>query len=193
MPHVFRLTAILTLLGIAFASALIWATSESGAHFMSTELKATMAEHEQSLKERRAEGNEQIHRFAALDATAPELVSFAKPHPIEEPAKKKATKRKAAPKKKATKKKATKKKATKKKATKKKATKKKATKKKATKKATKKASKKKAAKKAKAVIETFLPNVVIASDDNASKYLIQSYYKNADLPFFMDSSSLSIL
>lgn len=37
------------------------------------ELKTNMAEHEQSLKEKRAEGNEQLHRFAALDATAQKL------------------------------------------------------------------------------------------------------------------------
>jgi ABC-type uncharacterized transport system substrate-binding protein len=41
---------------------------------------------------------------------------------------------------------------------------------------------KSAALKAKAVIEKFKPDVVIASDDNASKYLIVPYYKNADLP-----------
>lgn len=45
------------------------------------------------------------------------------------------------------------------------------------------ASKKKAALDAKAFIETFNPDVVIASDDNASKYLIMPYYKNAALPF----------
>ena len=43
--------------------------------------------------------------------------------------------------------------------------------------------KKKAALNAKAIIESFKPDVVIASDDNASKYLIQPYYKNAQLPF----------
>ncbi|MDQ6953954.1 MAG: ABC transporter substrate binding protein, partial [Mariprofundaceae bacterium] len=36
---------------------------------------------------------------------------------------------------------------------------------------------------AKALIETFKPDVVIASDDNASKYLIAPYYKDADMPF----------
>jgi hypothetical protein len=41
---------------------------------------------------------------------------------------------------------------------------------------------KSAALKVKAVIEKFKPDVVIASDDNASKYLIVPYYKNADLP-----------
>ncbi|MCP4130268.1 MAG: hypothetical protein GY754_04735 [bacterium] len=36
---------------------------------------------------------------------------------------------------------------------------------------------------AKALIESLKPAVVIASDDNASKYLVQPYYKDADLPF----------
>jgi len=36
---------------------------------------------------------------------------------------------------------------------------------------------------AKNLIETFQPDVVIACDDNASKYLIMPYYKDADLPF----------
>ncbi|MBL4774886.1 MAG: hypothetical protein JKY87_02350 [Mariprofundus sp.] len=36
---------------------------------------------------------------------------------------------------------------------------------------------------AKALIESLQPDVVIASDDNASKYLIAPYYKDADLPF----------
>lgn len=45
------------------------------------------------------------------------------------------------------------------------------------------AFKKQAAKKAKAVIDSFKPDVVIASDDNASKFLIVPYYKNARLPF----------
>ncbi|MFQ5518963.1 MAG: hypothetical protein ACE5E3_03070, partial [Mariprofundus sp.] len=36
---------------------------------------------------------------------------------------------------------------------------------------------------AKALIESLKPDVVIASDDNASKYLIAPYYKNADIPF----------
>lgn len=40
-----------------------------------------------------------------------------------------------------------------------------------------------AALKAKAVIEQFQPDVVIASDDNASKYLIKPFYKDAPLPF----------
>jgi ABC-type uncharacterized transport system substrate-binding protein len=42
--------------------------------------------------------------------------------------------------------------------------------------------KRQAALKAKALIESYQPDVLIASDDNASKYLIQPYYKNADLP-----------
>ncbi|MFC1621382.1 ABC transporter substrate-binding protein [Candidatus Omnitrophota bacterium] len=43
--------------------------------------------------------------------------------------------------------------------------------------------KKQAALEAKALIEEFKPDVVIASDDNASKYLIEPYYKDKDLPF----------
>ncbi|MHC4887734.1 MAG: ABC transporter substrate-binding protein [Planctomycetota bacterium] len=43
--------------------------------------------------------------------------------------------------------------------------------------------KKEAALKAKALIETWKPDVVIASDDNASKYLIVPYFKDAELPF----------
>ena len=43
--------------------------------------------------------------------------------------------------------------------------------------------KKEAALKAKAIIEQFKPDVVIAADDNASKYLIVPYYKDATLPF----------
>ncbi len=43
--------------------------------------------------------------------------------------------------------------------------------------------KKEAALKAKAFIEGYAPDVVIASDDNAAKFLIQPYYKDADLPF----------
>jgi ABC-type uncharacterized transport system substrate-binding protein len=35
----------------------------------------------------------------------------------------------------------------------------------------------------KAEIEVFQPDVVIASDDNASKYVVMPYYKNASLPF----------
>ncbi len=43
--------------------------------------------------------------------------------------------------------------------------------------------KKKAAEKVKAEIDGFKPNVVIAADDNASKYVIVPYYKGKDLPF----------
>ena len=43
--------------------------------------------------------------------------------------------------------------------------------------------KKQAAMKAKAVIEQFKPDVVIATDDNASKYLIVPYYRGGELPF----------
>jgi len=43
--------------------------------------------------------------------------------------------------------------------------------------------KKEAASKAKAVIESYQPDVVIAADDNASKFLIVPYYKGKDLPF----------
>lgn len=43
--------------------------------------------------------------------------------------------------------------------------------------------KKAAALRVKDLIESWKPDVVIASDDNASKYLIAPYYKGADLPF----------
>jgi ABC-type uncharacterized transport system substrate-binding protein len=42
--------------------------------------------------------------------------------------------------------------------------------------------KRQAALKAKALIESYQPDVVIASDDNASKYLIRPYFRDADLP-----------
>ena len=42
---------------------------------------------------------------------------------------------------------------------------------------------KRAALEAKRLIDTLQPDVVIASDDNASKYLIVPYYKDADIPF----------
>ncbi len=45
------------------------------------------------------------------------------------------------------------------------------------------AFKKNAAQKAKKVIERFRPDVVIAADDNASKFLVKPYYKGANLPF----------
>jgi ABC-type uncharacterized transport system substrate-binding protein len=44
-------------------------------------------------------------------------------------------------------------------------------------------SKQLAAVRAKAEIESFKPDVVIACDDNAAKYLIEPFYKDADLPF----------
>ncbi len=43
--------------------------------------------------------------------------------------------------------------------------------------------KQQAALKAKALIEAWKPDIVIASDDNASKYLIAPYFKDSDLPF----------
>ena len=43
--------------------------------------------------------------------------------------------------------------------------------------------KKEAAEKAKALIEEYKPDVVIASDDNAAKYLIAPYYKDSEQPF----------
>ncbi len=45
------------------------------------------------------------------------------------------------------------------------------------------AFKKQAAVKAKRLIENFKPDVVIAADDNASKYIIKEYYKNSEIPF----------
>jgi ABC-type uncharacterized transport system substrate-binding protein len=44
-------------------------------------------------------------------------------------------------------------------------------------------SKKKAAEKARSMIGRFRPDLVIASDDNASKYLIVPFYKHSHLPF----------
>ena len=43
--------------------------------------------------------------------------------------------------------------------------------------------KEESARQAKSMIETWQPDVVIAADDNAAKYLIQPYYKDKDLPF----------
>lgn len=40
-----------------------------------------------------------------------------------------------------------------------------------------------AVQKAKSVIDSFAPDVVIAADDNASKYLIKPFYKDAKTPF----------
>lgn len=45
------------------------------------------------------------------------------------------------------------------------------------------ADKQNAALKAKAVIEEYGPDVVIATDDNAQKYLVVPFYLNGDLPF----------
>ncbi len=45
------------------------------------------------------------------------------------------------------------------------------------------AFKKRAALSAKAIINEWQPDIVVASDDNASKYLIVPYYKNAATPF----------
>lgn len=44
-------------------------------------------------------------------------------------------------------------------------------------------AKKEAALKAKELIESFQPDIVIVSDDNAVKYLVMPYYKDAELPF----------
>lgn len=52
-----------------------------------------------------------------------------------------------------------------------------------TKRNTEESFKEEAALKVKGVIEEFKPDVVIAADDNASKYLIVPYYKDSDLPF----------
>lgn len=43
--------------------------------------------------------------------------------------------------------------------------------------------KKQAALSAKAIIEEWQPDIVVTSDDNAAKYLIAPYYRDADLPF----------
>ena len=43
--------------------------------------------------------------------------------------------------------------------------------------------KKAAAQEAKALIESWQPDIVITADDNAAKYLIQPFYKDKDLPF----------
>lgn len=52
-----------------------------------------------------------------------------------------------------------------------------------TKRNTSEAFKESAALNVKAEIESFKPDVVIACDDNAAKYLIMPYYRNAELPF----------
>jgi ABC-type uncharacterized transport system substrate-binding protein len=43
--------------------------------------------------------------------------------------------------------------------------------------------KEESARQAKAMIDTWKPDVVIAADDNAAKYLIQRYYKDKEVPF----------
>lgn len=52
-----------------------------------------------------------------------------------------------------------------------------------TKRNTDEAFKQAAAQKAKEAIEAFQPDVVIAADDNASKYLIEPFFKEKELPF----------
>ena len=52
-----------------------------------------------------------------------------------------------------------------------------------TKRHTDEAYKKRVAQEARELIASFRPDVVIASDDNASKYLIMPYFKDASLPF----------
>ena len=48
--------------------------------------------------------------------------------------------------------------------------------------------KKAAANEAKALIESWQPDIVITADDNAAKFLIQPYFKDKDLPFVLISS-----
>jgi ABC-type uncharacterized transport system substrate-binding protein len=50
--------------------------------------------------------------------------------------------------------------------------------------------KKKAALETKDLIESWQPDVVITSDDNAAKYLIVPYYKDSDLPFVFSGVGL---
>lgn len=45
------------------------------------------------------------------------------------------------------------------------------------------AEKKESAQKAKAIIESWKPDIVITADDNAAKYLIKPFYKDHELPF----------
>ena len=45
------------------------------------------------------------------------------------------------------------------------------------------AHKRRAAEQAKAIIESWQPDVVITADDNAAKYLVAEYYRDAALPF----------
>ncbi len=49
-----------------------------------------------------------------------------------------------------------------------------------------------AADEAKAVIEEYGPDIVIASDDNASKHLVVKYYKDADLPIVFNGVNWSV-
>ncbi len=44
-------------------------------------------------------------------------------------------------------------------------------------------SKRRAAEEARALVESWEPDVVITADDNAAKYLIAPYYRDADVPF----------
>lgn len=46
--------------------------------------------------------------------------------------------------------------------------------------------KKKAAAEAKVVIEEWQPDIIVASDDNAAKYLIKPFYKNGDIPIVVN-------
>lgn len=48
-----------------------------------------------------------------------------------------------------------------------------------------------AARIATSVIDKYRPDIVIASDDNASKYLIMPYYKNGSLPFLFCGANYS--
>lgn len=50
--------------------------------------------------------------------------------------------------------------------------------------------KKKVALEAKSLIESWKPDIVITSDDNAAKYLIVPYFKNTDLPFVFSGVGL---
>lgn len=52
--------------------------------------------------------------------------------------------------------------------------------------------KKQAALKAKTLIESWQPDVVITADDNAAKYLILPYFKDADLPFVFNGINWTV-
>ena len=54
------------------------------------------------------------------------------------------------------------------------------------------ASKKAAALKAKALIESWQPDVVITSDDNAARFLIKAYYKDHEIPFVFSGVNWSV-